>query len=338
MPKIVYLLGAGASRSSGGPLIGDFRQRAEAALASLHVAEHVEPFRRALAAWDENADLNVEDFYVLAEVEARIRWNDHRSGLLNDLRWMIGKTIQHSMGFGPAPTYSKFVEGAIGHAGSPDDVTFITLNWDIALDNVLTVHGAKTWVDYGVDDSVNRRPPLDPGRIPVRLYKLHGSLNWWWCDKCHRLAYDPGEKSNIMAWIHEHAAPCARAGCNGHLMPLFVGPSMEKIGPTVMTQTLWQVWNSAAKAIREAEAIVVAGYSFPPNDKHLQFMLRVALAEAENLRGITIVSNSKLGHERVEFEEKNGRVFGTERLRELLYFRYRPFEQWVADGGHDMRI
>lgn len=109
---------------------------------------------------------------------------------------------------------------------------------------------------------------------------------------------------------------------------------MEKIGPTQMTQTLGKVWKSAGEALADCEALVVAGYSFPPNDKQFQLLLRTALEEARDLRGITIISNPKFGDERLAFENRNAAVFSSSRLQRLLEFKFVPFEDWVSAGGH----
>lgn len=113
---------------------------------------------------------------------------------------------------------------------------------------------------------------------------------------------------------------------------------MEKIGPTSMTQTLGPVWNEAAKRLADAEAIVIAGYSFPDNDKQMLLLLRAALTNNTKLRGITVVTEPKFGTERAAFEDRNLRVFGGDRLRRKLHFQHTAFEDWVAAGGGGFAI
>src|SRR5207247_6138987 len=67
-----------------------------------------------------------------------------------------------------------------------DTVTVISLNYDLIADNVLIEHATKggSYPDYGVDIATSLY--TDAAKT-WSLYKLHGSLGWFYCPRCHRL-------------------------------------------------------------------------------------------------------------------------------------------------------
>jgi len=118
------------------------------------------------------------------------------------------------------------------------------------------------------------RPPKG-----LKLLKLHGSLNWRYSgpratpgDPIYGMSIKGEEWSaKGFEWIPELAEQLAV-----DLKPMIVPPTAVK-SPYYINQTLQSLWQSAAKAIREAKELVVVGFSFPPTDLLVSSLLSTNL-------------------------------------------------------------
>lgn len=94
---------------------------------------------------------------------------------------------------------------------------------------------------------------LDPGLRTlngVRLLKLHGSVNWK-CDSNTRILAEVPNKNSALDCEHDEIG----IGCPGPAKQAF----------TKLTQVA-HLWDLACEAIVEAEVLVFVGYRFPPSD------------------------------------------------------------------------
>jgi hypothetical protein len=73
---------------------------------------------------------------------------------------------------------------------------FISLNYDIIIDNILTDLNPEFHIDYGI--AIRRQDELQPAdpEKSVLLLKPHGSLNWLYCPTCNQIELFP--KENIV--------------------------------------------------------------------------------------------------------------------------------------------
>lgn len=124
-----------------------------------------------------------------------------------------------------------------------------------------------------------------------QLLKMHGSLNWYWT---------PGDAS---------AATLTRArlpGGFGHPAPIseserqrwLPGRSRFLVPPASLKSSYYanpvtrEVWQRAHLALRDAERIVMLGYSLPASDISVRGLLRDALASGTALTSLSIVDLS----------------------------------------------
>ncbi len=197
MANLVFVLGAGASRLAGGPLVADFLDMAHDLYRGGKADGAENDFKKVFEGISElqrvhsKAQLDIQNFEsVFAAFEmARTLGGFARYGaedtvdLLRALRSVIVNTLEHTIQFGlgrgprilPPPPYAEF--GALLRACREDatprqSVAAITFNYDLGVDYGLLWNGLQ--VDYGLGDSVTDMP----------LLKLHGSLNWARCSKC----------------------------------------------------------------------------------------------------------------------------------------------------------
>jgi hypothetical protein len=175
----------------------------------------------------------------------------------------------------PPQPYDKFADlmTQLREAATPrHTVAVITFNYDIGLDYALHWKSKPVW--YGLPG--NRRP----GSFPV--LKLHGSLNWGYCDECKAIVPWPiGQYVSSRRWSPFPDARVARVSIGsqiqkyeGHSHPLskypfVVPPTWNK---SSHYETLAPVWRAAAHELSEAEHILVIGYSLPESDVFFRYM------------------------------------------------------------------
>lgn len=108
--------------------------------------------------------------------------------------------------------------------------------------------------------------PLWKATFP--LYKLHGSLNWFYS----------GSRSFYGETIFCVRASAEESGHRPELLrdkvPLVIPPVMEKI-PHFQHETIRGLWLQAGQALRKASNVYSVGYSLPGTDLTMQFFLKV---------------------------------------------------------------
>lgn len=70
------------------------------------------------------------------------------------------------------------------------------------------------------------------------------------------------------------------------------------------------IWQQARQELRSCDWLVIAGYSFPPTDVQFRMFVADCLAFNDNLQGVTVLSNRKIGNEKAAFEDRYAQLFG----------------------------
>jgi SIR2-like domain len=153
----------------------------------------------------------------------------------------------------------------------------ISFNYDCLIDEALKSQAGRRWdprtgygfaVVSGAEDWRN----WGKGRAaakPIRLLKLHGSLNW-----------DVSETGDVTLI----PSPYERASARGAVVP----PLGRK---PVSDEPFRQAWRAAREAVRTAERLIVIGYSLPQADYLVRALFR-ADADNEKLRELVVVDPS----------------------------------------------
>lgn len=156
----------------------------------------------------------------------------------------------------------------------------ISFNWDLMQEIALWRAEKFHYSDgYGFEDRPEKEgltlgPPPRPGSSQVRLYKLHGSVNWVQEDgdeepSILRLAdfFDGGRSNTYDEWQKEGSANAGRR---------LIIPSYLK---TLRSEAfLIRIWNQAARSLRRATDVIVIGYSLPMADSKASSRIRTSLA------------------------------------------------------------
>jgi hypothetical protein len=96
------------------------------------------------------------------------------------------------------------------------ETAFVSLNYDILIDNALTDIHAKFDLDYGIPfRNFSRKNDWHKPRANrvVKLFKLHGSLNWLYCPTCISLSITPKDKSKVSQYA-DTPIPCSSCQTN----------------------------------------------------------------------------------------------------------------------------
>ena len=350
MSENVFILGAGASRDAGAPLMNEFLDKAydlsnEGRVGNFKDSFHlVEEFCQALRVTQSNAALdihNLESVFALVEMAELLgrlgdTWDRQK---LTGLRSAIIEVIVHTLGetikfpidsdnrtFGPCPPYGNFAELIYGlwskwnrEGRAPASV--ITFNYDPCLDDALFRPG----LDYDYCLSGNR--PTDK----LKLLKLHGSLNWTRCELCdpHRISYwDVAEfvprtrmSSSgfpLAEMLRKAPALACKHPRNPSCNPFLVPPTYNK---GQLHSEIAPVWQAAADELREAENIYVFGFSLPDTDQFFLYLYALGTIGGPFLRNFLVFDPDPKGEVQDRFSKLLGPSVKPKFARKQLTFR-----------------
>jgi hypothetical protein len=117
------------------------------------------------------------------------------------------------------------------------------------------------------------------------LLKLHGSLNWLYCRTCHRLEIGASASRRFLRVLARlvgpsleqtytaDGSPCPT--CQAKLRPMLIAPSHLK---DYRNPHLAQVWYEAERVLRESNRVIFIGYSLPDDDVEVIYLLKRSLA------------------------------------------------------------
>lgn len=155
--------------------------------------------------------------------------------------------------------------------------------------------------------------PLQGGRMPPSLYaesgdqeallllKLHGSVNWYSDESQQQIEVDgrlvPLASEQSTAIIRETQEPAYWRLKEPRADDVFSSQRPVILPPTVLkphsSPAVNQQWNLAVNAIAEADHIWFIGYSFPPTDSYMKYVLAAGLAQNARVRQIAIIDPSR---------------------------------------------
>ena len=227
--------------------------------------------------------------------------SEHSVSRLREIQECLVKIIHYVIGQREttnASTHRVFWE-AVGSRNR--NVSIVSLNYDSVLDEEFDFLYAKhAYIDYcinllnydfegdmGFNWWINPRKPVTHwggNPVPIKLLKLHGSLNWKFCRACRRVLLTPwsteidleqgaffsdfGEDDDLQA---EYLCPVD--GCRFKtliLPPAYVKDLRNPIVSTIGTEI--------EQELRITKKIVFVGYSLPDADVHIRAIFAKSLS------------------------------------------------------------
>ena len=212
-------------------------------------------------------------------------------------------------------------------------LTIVSTNYDTLVDALLfekigldpemnitsTVDLGFSWREHSSGrflEAVNH----PPGSPHVRLFKLHGSLNWLKCPLCGFIYVNTTGGIFREAFREDKVDYNNTCVCgHGPVRAVIVAPSMVR---SVQDPNLLTIWRSALEALRTADEWIITGYSLPPED----IAIRSILLRAYHGRG----RKGKPPRIRVVQKDKDKNLEGRYHLLfPECHFEYGGFEKFT---------
>jgi NAD-dependent SIR2 family protein deacetylase len=310
--KITFILGAGASAPSGIPTVSTLLP---------------ELWKRAkkigredldnLSNWCDDQEIdNIEDLLTAAYISdfavkngkvnsllgyflfsrgkkaSRIRENytssqieaSSISFLQDTLQTLFGLLASTMISAEPNPTHTEIVNFIKKHPRT----SIVTTNYDGCMDEALL--NSKVLFRSMINEGSMIK---DNNQNAVELIKMHGSINWVYCESCQEVkefglqflknAYNEDTLSYPVMGLCKN--------CGGLRRPLLVPPLSFKI---LTFPKLIDLWNLAREKIEEADYLIVVGYSFAEADTYITKIIARSMSMNKNQKMIIIDTNQTL--------------------------------------------
>lgn len=346
MSQIVFILGAGASRDCGAPLMNDFLDTASRLLSTNDVAGKNEDFQRvfkaiaSLQAVHSKAQIdlnNIESIFTALEI-ANILGKlpgfepEEIPIVISSLKEMIVITLERTILFPtdgsyilPTKSYEKFSNllHFLNEEAHPKlSTSVITFNYDIALDMAMYRQGLGPL--YGLGPNVRAQKP-------VLLMKLHGSLNWAVRSDTNTVQAlsldDYFQKYTLNGYgmhgtctipigsqIQEYYEKYTDVRVNAE--PVIVPPAWNKAD---YHHFLSKIWGTAAKELEEAEYIFIIGYSLPETDAFFKLLYGLGTVGEKLIKKLVVYNPDDSGVVQDRFKNMIG-------SGALARFEYKPMK------------
>lgn len=353
MSDVVFILGAGASRDCGAPLMNDFLDTASRLLSTGDVGDKKADFERvfkaisSLQAVHSKAQLdlnNIESIFTSLEIANILKKlpgfeSEEIPLAIESLKELIVVTLEKTITFPtrrgaifPPSSYQAFAELLAflkQDAHPPKNPTVISFNYDIALDVAMHCQGLGPVYGFGPTVHTNH---------PVNLLKLHGSLNW-------AVRKDSGEVQplNLQEYFsiyryrgHGEYATCQipigsqlqeyyskNTKIEVNAAPVIVPPAWNKADYHHLLST---IWGTTAKELEDAEYIFIIGYSLPETDAFFRLLYGLGTVGNKPFKKIIVYNPDESGITESRFRNMMG-------PGALARFEYMPlkFDQSIQD-------
>lgn len=340
--KNVIILGAGASKSEGAPLQNElfkefFKISKQQNLLGKQDKLIINYFKKFWGIDIENHQNHEIDFPTFEECLgvldlAYYRGESFKSypkekidQIRNALIFLIARVLDEKLG--REKTHHKKLIERLKNEGDLRETAFLSLNYDIIIDNVLVDLYQEFHLDYGIDfinfkrENDWKRPDKNKA---VLLLKVHGSLNWLYCPTCNHIELTPKEEGAIKAFYE--VKNCSE--CQTPMKPVIIPPTFYK----EMTNPFIQdIFLKADRVLRNVERIFICGYSFPDADLHIKYLLKRAEQFREKTPEIYVINNheDKTGEQKDEEKKRISRFF---KNKDKIHYTKLSFEDFTEIG------
>jgi NAD-dependent SIR2 family protein deacetylase len=338
----VVFLGAGASAADGAPTQNRlFREYFEHGPHTDDVSTSLSQFFKDFFGIDTRGSLNSTDFPTFEEVLGILELALNRNESFKNYSLMpkepkvqnireqiiilIARILKERL-LSRRPVHDGLI-ARLNRESKLRTTSFISLNYDILIDNALTDIHHEIDLDYGIQftnfaKSGDWHEPR-PDRS-TKLFKLHGSLNWLYCPTCISLTITPKEKS--VSTIADTPKPCD--SCQTDMIPIIIPPTFFKV---MSNHFLQQIWCETEKVMMTTKRIVFCGYSFPDADIHVKYLLKRAEVNRGTTPDIYVFNNhSGKSNEIKQREKERYERFFSEKSK--VRYLDKSFEDFCDDG------
>lgn len=171
------------------------------------------------------------------------------------------------------------------------DSSIITTNYDCCVDLALSSKNAK--FSYHIDFANSKPTEGSYQSDTTPLIKLHGSLNWYYCETCQQVHLIDMKKTQSEYLNDEicYSVIAVCRECGGQRRGLLVPPLAMKFD---MSPPLTPLIEKAQEFFNRADSIVVVGFSFADADMYISRMLTKSMQNNKNMKIIIFDPNTNV--------------------------------------------
>jgi len=203
------------------------------------------------------------------------------SFLQDTLQTLFGLLTSTMISASPNQTHEAIVDFIKKHKKT----SIITTNYDGCMDEALLK--AKIPIKGTISGENEDNPNA------VQLIKMHGSINWAYCDSCQDVQeFDLLELKRIYEedkLSYPVIGICKK--CGGLRRPLLIPPLSFKF---LMFPHLIDIWNSARQSIEEADYLIIVGYSFSEADTYITKIISRSMSMSDDQKMIIVNTDPNL--------------------------------------------
>ena len=307
---VVFVLGAGASHPDGVPLQ---KHILPLILNDKEIAES-EIGRSVIEFIKDNYKFNIEkdlypdlesvfgflDYFIQQNETLSVKYTVQgirqiKESLIKLIHHVVNKNADKS-----SKVYHQFWEAIKGYNSN---ISILTLNYDTmleqAFDSMFSNFGYLDYCihlmnydsrdelksfSYWIDPRQPVKVPIGATPFPIKIIKLHGSLNWKYCNCCNQVLLTPWDmdidlnRGKFTGYTfpekqkYEFSCPIDGA----EFETLILAPSFTKrLNQPIISQLI----NEAAREIRATKKIVFVGYSLSSADVHIRALFKKHLGK-----------------------------------------------------------
>ena len=291
-PKIVFMLGAGASKPKPSN-IPTINEMLGVIVSKLTPSEN--PMTNKIREWSSRGDITIEDImtagYLSSHLVGDVTLNNlvgeiiyrtptqrearRRIPELRDIGYVVSfkdlvdrifSTISGIMIKADSNAVHESIAKLIKNCRHDFDFKILTTNYDICIEKALMKQKLKPTY-----------PGIEEGD-GVSIVKIHGSVNWFYCEGCQDLIIFNIKELEKFDKVYPTTASCLK--CNTLTEQFLVPPIAYKY---VTYPPIIEIWQSAMSVLKEADVIIVVGYSFSLADDYILRMIIRGLKKKSSL-------------------------------------------------------
>lgn len=179
--------------------------------------------------------------------------------------------------------------------------TFINLNWDSSLEDIINTMGMG--VDYCVDFDYDEQKAFNKNK-KIEVLKPHGCINWNYCIKCRRLSNSKGKNVRKEIFYSEDLhinCECENIHYSQNDEEMIIVP------PTFIKETRNYPFDKIQRRVHQrigtADVIVIIGYSLRESDYDMRYALMSAISadigENKNLSTRIVIFGAKRNSKKI---------------------------------------
>lgn len=223
--------------------------------------------------WQWRAAVRYDDLVAIEDLDARLS-KDVLDECLSRSTRALAEACALPRGSGSLDTHREFLRKALLRPPTSNRISLFTVNYDTLLEQAADAEGIvlldgfvgtlrRVFRPESYDREIHMAQhgqPLAPIDRLIRLYKLHGSINW---------RSDPAAE-----WVNPHGVYIGTGTGDSAEIPL-VYPTPSKVGETLGMPYAELFRRFAATVVRQQTTLFVCGYGF--GDRHVNEVLYQAL-------------------------------------------------------------